>query len=143
VINWGLIVQIILPILTGLIGYLAYRLTAKALHQQAITAAKAVDAEAYSRAQAIYDSAIEQLRREIAEVRGERDRLRRINDHLEETNDRLSADVEALREFRVEAQRLKTANDSLRREVDSLTAELTRMRQITTRLEGNSPGGTF
>lgn len=125
---------IIVGLFAATVSYVAYRLSTKQLHAQAVATAKAVDAEAYSRAERIYQSAIgqldeevtrlrrdrealreerDQMRRELTAIEGERDRLHAINNKLE-------SEVGRLRGFRDEAARLSEANTRLEAEIATL-----------------------
>lgn len=125
---------IIVGLFAAVVSYLAYRLSTKQLKAQAVATAKAVDAEAYSRAEKIYQGAIAQLdeeaerwRRNSAALRDERDQLRREltaiegeRDRLHDINDKLEAEVGRLSGFRDEAARLTEANSRLEAEIETL-----------------------
>ena len=89
---------ILVGLLAAAMAYVSFRLSTRQLRAQAEATGKAVDAQAYARAEKIYEAAIKQLnetgdrmRRELAALRDERDRLTAERDRLHDINDRLEA----------------------------------------------------
>ena len=60
------LIEILLVILAGIVGFIAYLGTKRADKAQAEVAVVTIDAQAYERAQQIYESAIETLEKRVA-----------------------------------------------------------------------------
>jgi peptidoglycan hydrolase CwlO-like protein len=67
--NSSLVIEILLGLLTAVVGYVAYRGSSKAATAQAEAIEADVDAKAYERAKTIYESAIDSLEGHVNRLR--------------------------------------------------------------------------
>ncbi len=81
------IIEVLLAILSLIVGLYAYRLSSKATEAQGKAAQVAVDAGAYERAKEIWESSIDNLREDLASCRSE---LKVTQEKMAKLNDRLS-----------------------------------------------------
>ena len=107
----ALIVQILLGVLTIVIGVATYLSASRANQQQDRAATVAVDAAAYTRAREIYEGALGTLRVDVENMRIE------IVAHRESNN-----------ALRVEIGSLRESNNALRGEIAALHAQVTLLR---------------
>ena len=96
--NAAAVTNILLGVLAGAVGFVAFVSSSRANREQAKTAGRAVDAEAYERARESYEAAIATLKGEISLLRDETGRMRVSNDALRESNDNLRTEIHRLRE---------------------------------------------
>lgn len=114
----NLIIEVLLGLLTGVVGYVSYRGSTRAQKAQAITAKETIDAEAYERAKNIYESAIKALEGHIGQLREQTQlldqevaRLQRSNIELQRSNVQLQ---EQVLEMQISNARLETDLRELR-----------------------------
>ena len=81
----GTLAGIIVGALATLISLFAYVTSSKATKTQAETASKAVDAGAYSRAQAIYEASLHQLEIQVTRLQEQSERMRKQLENAEDT----------------------------------------------------------
>lgn len=98
------IIEILLAVLAGAVGFVAYLGTRQAEKAQAKVAIVNIDAQAYERAQAIYESAITTLERRVSYLESQVDHLAKQNE-----------------EQALELARLRFENADLRERVDEGT----------------------
>ena len=113
-----LAIAAVLPFITG---FAAWRLSTRQLTAQATADSKAVDAQAYDRAERITTAAVQRLEAQINRLQAERDGLRVERDRLHDLNDRLEGEVGKLRGLRDEAARLTEANQRLEAALAKIT----------------------
>ena len=75
------VIEILLAVLSGTVGYVSFRLSTKAAEAQDNATEAAVDAAAYDRAKDLYESAIDTLRTDLAAARVE---ISRLNGEVEQ-----------------------------------------------------------
>jgi flagellar motility protein MotE (MotC chaperone) len=69
--NSTIIIEILLGLLTVVMGVVTFVAASRTQRQQALSDKTAVDASAYKRAREIYESALETLREELSSTRSE------------------------------------------------------------------------
>ena len=84
------IVEILLAVLAVTIGFVSYLGASRASKAQADVAVVTIDAQAYERAQSIYESAIKTLERRVTYLESQ-------VDALQEANQEMSAELSRLR----------------------------------------------
>lgn len=94
----AVVIEILLGALASSIAVLSYISATKANREQAKVARLEVDAEAYTRAKEIYESALAALRQEVIDMRAETLNVRQSNDSLRTSNDALRTEVQHLHE---------------------------------------------
>jgi peptidoglycan hydrolase CwlO-like protein len=109
-VTTSLVVEILLGLLTAAIAAAAFFAATRANRAQAQAASVAVDAEAYGRAKAIYEGAIEALRSQTADLHEQVGALSTEVDRLRTANNDLSGEVD----------RLRSANSELKRKITVL-----------------------
>lgn len=123
----GLLIQIVLGALPFITAFAAFQLSTKSHKVQAESAAKAVDAEAFSRAKAIYEGAIGQLKAELAATRAELAEAR--------------AELAKVRDCPELLDRAGTEISGLKTEVGWLREQLRRMRYTNGGMGPGAPAG--
>lgn len=78
----AIVVEILLAVLTCVVGAVAFFASTRANKIQATAAITAVDAEAYTRARQIYEGALGTLQGEVEDLRKEIVRLRQSNERM-------------------------------------------------------------
>lgn len=119
--NGGIFVDILLAILPVAVGIVTYINSQKALRSQAQTAEAEVDAQAYERARAIYESAIAAQSAQLDRMREQSDRQLAL----------LNTEVNKLQEsnatLRDEVFKLQSSNADLRTRVVELQSSNARL----------------
>jgi peptidoglycan hydrolase CwlO-like protein len=109
-VNAQLAVEVLLGLLTAVVAVAAFFSAQKANQAQARAQVTAVDAAAYGRAKAIYESAIEALQSQTADLHEQVEALSTEVDRLRTANNDLSGEV----------GRLRSANSELKRKITVL-----------------------
>ena len=105
-----LVTEVFLGLLTAVVAVAAFFSAQKANQAQARAQVTAVDAEAYGRAKAIYEGAIEALQSQTADLHDQIEQLGAEVGRLRSANTDLSDEV----------GRLRTANTDLKRKITAL-----------------------
>jgi chromosome segregation ATPase len=105
----SVVIEILLGLLTCIVGYFAYRGSNQVARAQANAAEADVDAQAYERAKTIYESAIDALE----------DHVRRLREQLEILDGELTKLQRSNAELKAQVYELQAANTRLEAELRS------------------------
>jgi peptidoglycan hydrolase CwlO-like protein len=109
-VSASLAVEVLLGLLTAVVAIAAFFSAQKANRAQAKASTIAVDAEAYGRAKAIYEGAIQALQSQTADLHAQVEQLGTEVSRLRSANTDLSDEV----------GRLRNANTDLKRKITAL-----------------------
>jgi predicted RNase H-like nuclease (RuvC/YqgF family) len=94
----ALVIEILLGLIAAAVGFVSYVMANRASKAQSNVAIVSIDAQAYERAQTIYESAISTLERRVANLESQVDHLTKQNEEQARELSRLRFENAGLRD---------------------------------------------